>query len=405
MAVVADFKMSELAGSGVANDTGGPTAENGAYLNGATPNGSGQVELDGLDDYIEVPADPAFALTEGTIQIEATMASASPSDFPYGSNAAYTLFSVDSSDYDGGGHLSIYVTSDGSVAVRHQTDTGNHVYSGGSVSVGQPFSVSYSFGPDGSTLTVNGIEVDTGTVPLEMAGGVEPITIGASQAQSGDGVADNMRGHFHGSIDRVVIDDSSSAAMICFAEDTLIETPEGARLITDLKAGDHVTTRDDGAVPIRMVQKTVVSAAALRCFTNLRPIIIGTGALGNKTPLRVTRQHCLLAETDRGLALIRAAHFQKFGGARFEVDPRCMTQAVLHLLLDRHAIIYANGVAAETLLPGAPLSRRAAPNGPIHAKPQKTCYPILTGAQARRALRTGRWRIPRRVEHAQTNDA
>lgn len=209
MATLLDLRFDDPLGSGSASDVGGSTAEDGTYTGDAAPDGNGLATFDGAGDYVEVAADPIFGLSEGTVVVTFTQNSASSSNIPYGADAAKTLFSVDSNSFDGGGHLTIFVRADGSVGVRHQDSTSNYNFSGGSVTLGQQTTVAYSWGPSGSTLVVDGVVVDAGTDALVMAGDVEPIVIGASQAQSGNGVANNIQGEFDGTIDRVILTDTA----------------------------------------------------------------------------------------------------------------------------------------------------------------------------------------------------
>ncbi len=195
MARIALWNFDESPGSSVAQDTetADGVAQNGVFQNGATTNRSGSAVFDGSNDYVEIPSDPSFDLETGSIIIDFTQATASTGDSPSGPNVwAQTLFSRDSHGFDGGGHLTIYIQSDGSINVRHQDTSSSHQFQGGNVTPGQPSSLIYSWGPNGSQLIVDGVVVDSGTQALTLAGNAEPVVIGASQSKSRNGVADKL---------------------------------------------------------------------------------------------------------------------------------------------------------------------------------------------------------------------
>jgi hypothetical protein len=143
---------------------------------------------------------------------------------------------------------------------------------------------------------------------------------------------------------------------VCFVAGTLIATPEGARLVEDLRPGDLVLTLDDGPRPVLWVGRrwTAFGHGAHRH----QPIVIAPGALGPGRPfaaLRVSPQHrLLLAGSGQGAqargVLARAKALE--GRPCITQDRACTAADYLQLLLPRHAILFANGVAAESLYPG-----------------------------------------------------
>lgn len=168
--------------------------------------------FDGVNDYIEIADDAQYALDSGTIHGTYTVAEGSmDGTLPTGIGDAsnQTLFSRDSSDYDGGGHVTVVVGSDGSIFVRHQSDTSNYKITTepGVVTEGQEFDLVYSFSDtEGIKLYIDGEEVGSNTQMVErgdsisLSGNNEPWTVGASQHSSGDATADNLKGYFEGEI-------------------------------------------------------------------------------------------------------------------------------------------------------------------------------------------------------------
>ncbi len=149
---------------------------------------------------------------------------------------------------------------------------------------------------------------------------------------------------------------------LCFAAGTLIETDRGPRPVETLCPGDLVATRDHGLQPVRWIGGRDIPAADLAQCPKLRPIRIGAGALGAGKPARdlvVSRQHRVLIRS--------AAMRGKFGAdevllpakdlldlvAGVESVPPGQGVRYFHILFDGHEIVTANGIAAESLLPGA----------------------------------------------------
>lgn len=187
--------------------------------------------------------------------------------------------------------------------------------------------------------------------------------------------------------------------VICFADDTLIATPDGAVCIDQLRPGDLVLTKDDGPQPVLWTGRSHLSGLALRRFPHLRPIRLRDGALGTGRPeddLRVSPGHRLLVGGERARALFGAA--EVLVCARDLVDHGAITQDLalhgvtyVHLLLERHQIVFANGVPTESFHPAlaAPeiLHQHRRELSALH--PDLCLQPDSYGQVARRCLRRG----------------
>jgi len=194
--------------SSTATDESG-FGNDGTYTGDAASGGSGwtgagsdtALILDGSGDYVEIPHDPAFDLAEGTVSIRFNADTLSSGD---------ALFSRDSSYFDGGGHLRAVLGSDGRVEVRLQSDSASYTVKTdpGLISTGQWHHVAVSFGPEGLQVFVDGDLAASNSYTGGIKGNSEPWTIGADQWQSGDSVADNLKGHFDGAIDEFAVFDS-----------------------------------------------------------------------------------------------------------------------------------------------------------------------------------------------------
>lgn len=362
MPKIALWTFNETSGSATAADvvTADGVAQDGIFQNGATTDNLGSGVFDGNNDYVEVPHDPNFQLPTGSIVITFTQSAQSPSN---NQNNAHTLFSRDSSGYDGGGHLTIYVRADGSVAVRHQTTTDDVDFLGGNITVGQTSTIVYTWSPTGGELIVDGTVVATTTEALTLEGNSEPITIGAGQTRSGDGVANNLRGFYEGTIDGVAIYDEVvlPTTMPCFTTGTLITTPRGDLPIETLEVGDLVSTRDHGLQPIRWIGSRRIRLTRHGTFNHkLRPVRISKGALGAELPCRdllVSRQHRVVVSSNiasqfmnSGEILVPAIKLIDIEG--IAVDHEIEEVEYFHILLDQHEVVFAEGAPTESLYTG-----------------------------------------------------
>lgn len=146
-------------------------------------------------------------------------------------------------------------------------------------------------------------------------------------------------------------------AVPCFHAGTLIETPRGRRRIEDLRPGDLVLTLDNGPRPIRWIGRSRVCGLGA-----LAPVRIAAGTLGNPRDLLLSPNHRVFLRS--AWADLHFAHGEVLVAARHLVDGRAIRRGpvavadYLHLMLDTHEIIFSEGVATESLLPG-PMALRA----------------------------------------------
>lgn len=138
----------------------------------------------------------------------------------------------------------------------------------------------------------------------------------------------------------------------CFTAGSLILTNRGERPVEDLRAGDLVMTHDGGLQPILWTGRRHLDRAALELEPLLRPVVIRDGAMGNRGDVLVSPNHALLAHLDGAEVLVRAGHLAATDDNRFRIARGKKQVTYHHLLLGRHSIVFANGMATETLYPG-----------------------------------------------------
>ncbi len=137
----------------------------------------------------------------------------------------------------------------------------------------------------------------------------------------------------------------------CFVVGTRIRTPHGDVPVEDLEPGDLVETRDDGPQPVRWVGRRTVPATGV-----MAPVRISAGALGEHGTLLVSPLHRVLI-ADR-MAELLFAEQEVLVTAKDLVDDQKIRQIegdtveYVHILFDRHQIVFSEGLATESFLPG-----------------------------------------------------
>jgi Hint domain len=151
--------------------------------------------------------------------------------------------------------------------------------------------------------------------------------------------------------------------VVCFAAGTEIATPDGAALVEHLRSGDLVQTLDGGAQPVLWAGGGPVLTGGPSL-----PVCIAAGVLGAKRDLRVSGQHLILfrdaaAELLFGEEEVLIAAKELVGLPGVTQDTASRIIGYYHVLMPRHHLLIAEGVASESLLPGkvalATLSKRA----------------------------------------------
>lgn len=142
-------------------------------------------------------------------------------------------------------------------------------------------------------------------------------------------------------------DGQSYSDVICFGAGVRIATPAGEVRAGALRADDRVMTVDRGAQPLAWVgRRTVVFAGP---DDRRRPVRIRAGALGPGRPGRdmlVSPQHRVLLDGVLGPAV---GFLGVPGVSRVRGRARL---TYVHLLLERHELLWAEGLICESFLPG-----------------------------------------------------
>lgn len=200
-------------------------------------------------------------------------------------------------------------------------------------------------------------------------------------------------------IDRRVQAAGAKAAggVICFTPDTRIATPEGPRLIQHLRVGDRILTKDNGAQPVLWSGQRRMTGARLYAMPHLRPVRFCAAALGTGRPeddLLVSPQHRMLVKGAAARALfnvpeVLVAAIDLLNDHSIMVDHALREVTYVHILLEAHQIVFANGLETESFHPANTSLETIDPaqrEGLLGILPQIAENPQSYGDYARRNL-------------------
>lgn len=133
----------------------------------------------------------------------------------------------------------------------------------------------------------------------------------------------------------------------CFATGTRILTVNGEVAIEHLREGDLIVLEDDTFLPVQWIGRRYVECARSPWRSDVLPVRISSGAIGENMPKRdllVSPGHSLAIEREW---LIQAGQL---------VNGHSITQSEVaeitywHVELERHAVIFAEGLAVESYI-------------------------------------------------------
>lgn len=139
---------------------------------------------------------------------------------------------------------------------------------------------------------------------------------------------------------------------VCFAAGTLIDTRDGPQPAETLQPDAAIRTLDHGLQPLRWIGRARVAAQGA-----MAPITFAPGAIGNTRALRVSPQHRVLltgwrAELLTGLPEVLATARHLVNDRTIRRTP-CAAVTYVHLLFDRHELVFSEGVPSESFHPTA----------------------------------------------------
>lgn len=222
--------------------------------------------------------------------------------------------------------------------------------------------IKFSFGSSGAFSPSNEIKL----IQTKTTGGsalatpiTHTITNGQINANGTVVVATGIYNKIQFTSTGFMILDSITMNVNCFVADTKIATPEGAKPVQELVAGDAILTADGRTATVRWLGQQSVNTRLMHP-AKVNPIRIQAGALGGGLPHRV-----LLVSPDHALEIDGTLY-----NAGALVNGRTITQervtpgndfTYYHVETDAHELLLAEGVKAETFIDYA--TRDAFENG------------------------------------------
>ncbi len=224
------------------------------------------------------------------------------------------------------------------------TGGGDLILSGGGIATG--------------TVLQTGAELDLQDLSYSTNGGtatINPTTDVLSVAIGGSSYTQQLAGSYPNAVLTLAYDQVVGGTLVtvdqvaCYAAGTRLATPEGERDVAGLGAGDAVLAWQDGAwraARVRWVGRLAVDLARHPQPGQAAPVRIRAHAFADRVPARD-----LLVSPDHALWL---------DGALFQAQALCNGATILqefparivyyHVELDRHALLCAEGLAAESYL-------------------------------------------------------
>lgn len=153
---------------------------------------------------------------------------------------------------------------------------------------------------------------------------------------------------------------ASELVVPCFTPGTMITTPNGLTPVEELCLGDRVLTLDHGFREIRWINLVTLDNGQLQRDPGLRPVRVKAHAFGENQPsqdMLLSPQHRVLLRgwqtellfgTHEGLAAV--THLLNDHSILPAPDIERVTY--IHFMFDCHEVVCANGLWAESFLPG-----------------------------------------------------
>ena len=161
----------------------------------------------------------------------------------------------------------------------------------------------------------------------------------------------------------------------CYAEGTLIRTPDGETAVEALSPGDPILTASGAARPVKWIGFRHLDLTRHPAPERAQPIRIKAGAIADGVPardLRLSPDHAVLLD---GM-LIPARLLRN--DTTIVREAACRSVTYYHVELDSHDVLLAEGMAAESYLDTGNRTMFA------NAGPQIELFPAFDNDQARR---------------------
>jgi hypothetical protein len=219
-------------------------------------------------------------------------------------------------------------------------------------------------GPGNSAIVVthiNGIAVQPGDSVTLTTGQVITLNLDGTLNVAGDGDVEDVNFTYTvstGGGNSQITDTGyvTINSIPCFVAGTLIATPHGDKRVEALEPGDMVLTHDNGPQPLRWIGRRTVPAV-----DSFAPIRISADTFGRHGELLLSPQHRVLIRD--ALAELLFGETEVLVAAKDLVNDRSVRRVeggdveYVHLLFDQHEVVFSEGLATESFLPGPQTTR------------------------------------------------
>ena len=211
------------------------------------------------------------------------------------------------------------------------------------------------FSASGAVLTIthiNGIAVVPGDTVTLATGQTVRLNANGTLTITGDGNDEYF--NFTYTVTDGVEEDTGFVlvdSIPCFVAGTMIETAQGPRPVESLTPGDMVLTKDNGPQPLRWIGQRRVLAEGSFAPIYIAPRTFGAHGAIAVSPLHRVLVRDALAELLFGTGEVLVAARDLVNGGTVRPVPGGMVDYV-HLLFDHHEVVFTEGLASESFLPG-----------------------------------------------------
>ena len=169
----------------------------------------------------------------------------------------------------------------------------------------------------------------------------------------GNSATFNFTGNFNGeTFHASASSDGADVGVACYCRGTLIHTNRGRTRVEKLKIGDKVKTMSGRSRAIKWIGKRSYAGRFILGRTDILPICIKAGALGDRVPQRdlwISPHHAMFFR-DSNLEGVLIEAQDLINGVSIVQAEAVDEVEYFHIELDSHDVIIANGALSETFV-------------------------------------------------------